>query len=117
MCVENVLSGDALARVQTAWAEWEAPSKATWLEARAHCSGIARHSFAASEEGWPVVSRKWFGITGLSYGANPSVNPVSKPFIELDPSFVRLRPCCRSACCLEGRPHRWLLPVPHVRWT
>jgi len=115
--VENVLSGDALARVQTAWAEWEAPSKATWLEARAHCSGIARHSFAASEEGWPVVSRKWFGITGLSYGANPSVNPVSRPFIELDPSFVRLRPAVALPAAWRGVLTVGCCPCHCVRWT
>ena len=90
VCVENVLRGDSLARVQAAWAEAEAPSKASWLEARRHNSGIARHSFARADEGHPVVSRKWFGVLpGGSYN-NPSMNPTRKPFLELDPAFADL---------------------------
>ena len=90
VCVENVLSGESLARVQAAWAEAEAPSKASWLEARRHNSGIARHSFTRADEGHPVVSRKYFGITGLTYGSNTSLNPAGKPFLELDPAFIDL---------------------------
>ena len=76
--MENVLAGETLARVQAAWDEWEAPSKAAWLDAREHNSGIARHSFTGSEEGHPVVTRKFFGFTA------------AKPFLQLDPSFIDL---------------------------
>ena len=55
------------------------------LEARSHNSGIARHSFKESEEGHPVVSRKWFGITGLTY-KNADVNPAK---VRKKPSWPR----------------------------
>ena len=89
VCVENALVGEALARCQAAWREWEAPSMEAWLDARRHNFGIARHSFGGAEEGHPVVARKWFGITGLTYNTD-NVNPVAKSFLELDPAFIDL---------------------------
>lgn len=89
VCVENALSGAALADVQAAFAHFEAPSKQQWTEARHHNSGMARHSFKESDDGYPIVARKWFGITGLTYNT-AAVNPAQKPFLELDPSFVNL---------------------------
>jgi len=58
------------------------PSKDVWLDARCHNHGIARHSFGGADDGYPVVARKWFGITGLSYNG-PGVNPVAKPFLGM----------------------------------
>ena len=89
VCVENVLTGNVLARCQEAWQEWEQPSMEAWLDARRHNFGIARHSFAGAEEGHPTVARKWFGITGLSYNTD-NVNPVAKPFLQLDTAFIDL---------------------------
>jgi hypothetical protein len=68
VCVENTLTAAAIKRLQAAWEVAEGPSKAAWLEARQHGSGMARHSFKESAGGYPVVSRKWFGIDGLTYG-------------------------------------------------
>jgi hypothetical protein len=89
------LAGDKLRRCQAAWNEWEAPAKEQWLEARRHCRGMARHSFKEAEGGQPVVARKWFGITGLTYGSVNAgdVNPVARPFLELDPCFLDLVDC------------------------
>jgi hypothetical protein len=90
VCVENALAGAALTRAQRAWADFERPSKDVWLSARQHNHGIARHSFRDAEAGYPVVARKWFGITGLTYSQPSNVNPVSKPFLELDDAFLDL---------------------------
>lgn len=90
VCVENALDGAALSRAQAAWAEFERPSKETWLSARHHNHGIARHSFRDADAGFPVVARKWFGITGLTYSQPANVNPVAKPFLELDDAFLDL---------------------------
>lgn len=90
VCVENALGGAALSRAQAAWAEFERPSKDMWLDARQHNHGIARHSFRDADEGFPVVARKWFGITGLTYSQPANVNPVAQPFLELDDAFLDL---------------------------
>jgi hypothetical protein len=95
VCVENVLSGPVLERCQAAWEAVEAPSKAAWLDSRAHNTGMARHSFLRSEdeERFPVVARKWFGIDSHSYGhrvRRTRVNPMQRPFLQLDPAFIDL---------------------------
>ena len=83
VCVENVLSGACLARVQAAWARVEAPCKAAWMRARQHSRGISRHAFQVAGDGQPPVTRKYFTPVGTG-------EDEGRPFLELDPAFLDL---------------------------